>query len=134
MRLAYAALLFALTGGASVASDDARIDYLLYCRGCHLADGTSVPPDVPSLVDEIGRIVSLPGGRDYVVRVPGVAHSDLNDEKLAAVLNWVLTEFNANTLPADFEPYTADYVGRTRKLVLKDPLRHREKLLQGITE
>ena len=134
MRASFAALLFVLTSSTSAASDDARIDYLLYCRGCHLANGTSVPPDVPTLVDEIGRIVSVPGGRDYIVRVPGVAHSDLNDEKLAAVLNWVLQEFNASTLPADFEPYTADYVGKTRKMVLKDPLRYRAELLRGDVE
>ena len=130
MRCIVATLLLAAASATCVASDNARIDYLLYCRGCHLADGTSLPPIVPTLVDEIGRIVALPGGREYIVRVPGVAHSDLSDARLAAVLNWVMTELNATTMPASFEPYTAEYVGATRKLVLKDPLRHRAQLVK----
>ena len=35
------------------AADDAQARYLLHCRGCHLANGTGVPPEVPTLVNEI---------------------------------------------------------------------------------
>lgn len=107
---------------------DTRADYLLHCSGCHLPDGRSVPPDVPTLQDEIGRIVSLPEGRNYIVRVPGAAQTPLNDKELAAVLNWVLAEFNAKTLPADFTPLTENEVREARKYVLADPLRMRAAL------
>lgn len=114
---------------AHPASADPKTDYLLYCRGCHLADGTSVPPEVPTLVNEVGKLLSVPGGREYIVRVPGVSQADLDDEDLAAVLNWVLREFNSATLPPDFQPYSAEYVRNARKKVLADPLRYRAELL-----
>ena len=114
---------------AGYASADPKTDYLLYCRGCHLANGESVPPDVPTLVDEIGRIVSVPGGREYIIRVPGVSQTAMNDEQLAAVLNWVLAEFNAETLPDNFPPYTAEEVGEARVKLLIDPLKYRASLL-----
>jgi mono/diheme cytochrome c family protein len=124
-------LLLACTAVCNVASADAETDYLLHCRGCHLPDGSSVPPEVPSLRDEIGRIVAIAAGRDYVIRVPGVAQSSLADQQLADVLNWVLTEFNANTLPQDFKPFTAKEVGDARNNVLPDPVRHRAEIWQA---
>jgi hypothetical protein len=120
--------LLALFAGASLAYADPGTDYLLHCRGCHLPDGSSVPPEVPTLRDEIGRIVATPAGRDYVIRVPGVAQSSLGDKELAAVLNWVLTEFNATTLPAGFKPFGEKEVGEARKRVLADPLKVRAKI------
>ena len=114
---------------AGSASADPRTDYLLYCRGCHLINGNGVPPDVPSLHDELGRILSVPGGREYLVRVPGVSQNAMTDKELAAVLNWVLGEFNADTLPRDFKPYTREEVAEARSKVLIDPLRYRAALL-----
>ncbi len=52
----------------------------------------------------------------------------LNDAELAAVINWVLTEFNSVTLANDFQPLTAAEVGRARSNVLMDPLKFRAKL------
>ncbi len=117
-----------LLAGVAEASDDAQARYLLHCRGCHLADGTGVAPDVPTLVDEIGRLVAPPAGREYVVRVPGVSQSALNDAELAVVLNWILETFNADTLPADFRSYSADEIADARKKVLADPLTYRRSL------
>ena len=117
------------------AADDAQAKYLLHCRGCHLANGTGVPPDVPTLVDEIGRLVATPVGREYVVRVPGVSQSALDDAGLAVVLNWILETFNTDTLPADFRPYSAVEITEARKKVLADPLKYRRTLrLNGARE
>ena len=114
MRVTALALLLGLACSAS-ADDDVRTNYLFACRGCHLADGRGVPPDVPTLRDTLGDIVARKGGREYLVRVPGVLQSRLDDEALAAVLNYILTEFNADTLPADFKPYSAREVSRERQ-------------------
>ena len=122
-------LMLSLAACATSAADP-QTDYLLYCRGCHLANGESVPPDVPTLVDEIGRIVSVPGGREYVIRVPGVSQTAMNDEQLADVLNWVLAEFNADTTPTNFKPYDAEEVGEARVKLLIDPLKYRVTLLE----
>lgn len=107
---------------------DARIDYLLHCAGCHLPDASGSPPEVPPLANELGRIVAIPGGRDYVVRVPGASQAPINDRALAEVINWLLAEFNGTTLPAAFEPLTAEEVHRSRVNVLADPIKHRDAL------
>lgn len=107
---------------------DPRTLYLLHCSGCHRVDGTGVDPVVPSLHNELGRIVASPKGRDYMVRVPGASQAPISDAQLAEVVNWILTEFNADTLASDFKPLTAKEVTRARKRVLADPLKYREEL------
>jgi hypothetical protein len=110
---------------------DAHADYLLYCRGCHLHTGDAVPAaNVPSL-QALAPLVKTPAGREYIVRVPGVSQTPMDDERLAAVLNWVLESFNGDTLPDDFEPYTAEEVAEARVKVLKDPLKTRAEILEG---
>lgn len=123
----FGVLLLVTAGG--LAGADPRTDYLLYCRGCHLISGEGVAPDVPTLHDELGRLLTIPGGREYIVRVPGVSQNAMTDEELAAVLNWVLAEFNASTLPVDFKPYTAREVGAVRAKTLLDPLKYRASLV-----
>jgi hypothetical protein len=122
-------LLSVFAGGIAVA--DPHTDYLLYCRGCHLINGKGVPPDVPTLHDELGRLLAIPGGREYLVRVPGVSQNAMKNDELAAVLNWVLMEFNADTLPDDFQPYTEKEVATARAKLLIDPLKYRASLLNG---
>lgn len=122
-----AVLILTIAGAATA---DPKTDYLLYCRGCHLANGTGVPPEVPTLHDELGRLLSVAGGREYIIRVPGVSQTPMNDEQLAAVLNWVLAEFNAHTLPDDHNPYTAEEVAKARKKTLVDPLAYRASIVR----
>jgi len=114
-----------------LAGADPRSDYLMHCAGCHLADGSGLPPEVPSLAGPLGRIVSSPAGRDYVARVPGAAQAPLSDEALAAVLNWLLLEFNRATLPTNFQALRPGEVARSRARVLADPLRLRNELWPG---
>ena len=114
-----------------LAGADPRSDYLMHCAGCHLADGSGLPPEVPSLAGPLGRIVSSPAGRDYVARVPGAAQAPLSDEALAAVLNWLLLEFNRATLPANFQALRPGEVARSRARVLADPLKLRNELWPG---
>ena len=109
----------------------ARFDYLLHCSGCHLPDGAGSPPEVPPLRGTMGLLVATSEGRVYIARVPEVAQSPLDDEALARVLNWVLLEFNADTLPPGFQALTGDEVGAARTRVLADPLRARAAILGG---
>jgi mono/diheme cytochrome c family protein len=119
------AMLLAL---ATPSRADPRTDYLLHCGGCHLADGSGVPDKVPSLHDTLGRIVTVAQGREYLVRVPGSSQALLSDTELAAVINWVLKEFNSATLSDDFRPLTAEEVERARSNVLMDPEKFRTEL------
>jgi hypothetical protein len=104
------------------------ISYLLHCGGCHLPDGRGVPPEVPSLRDELGKLVQIPGGRDYIVRVPGASQAPIPDQELADVLNFVLMEFNKQTLAKDFEPLTESEVSASRQNILADPFKYRDQL------
>lgn len=112
----------------SAAAEEPKITYWLHCAGCHLLDGRGAPPEVPTLIEEPGRIAGLPGGREYLIRIPGVALAGIDDDRLASVLNYMLTAFSADTTPADFEPYTGDEVRPLRQRVYKDPLRRRSEI------
>ncbi|MEQ8955885.1 MAG: cytochrome c [Gammaproteobacteria bacterium] len=102
-----------------------RTNYLLYCSGCHRPDGHGKPPNVPTLHHELGRMMTVPQMRAYLVQVPGSSQAPLTDAELTSVINWVLTEFNASTLPPGFEPLSAAEVTAARKDVLADPLKYR---------
>ena len=71
----------------------ARADFALRCRGCHGFAGEGTPGHVPRLDGFVGLFTQVPGGRDYLMRVPGVARSALDDARLAAVLNFMLATY-----------------------------------------
>lgn len=123
-------LSVALSLCSVAAHADQRAIYMLHCGGCHLADGRGTPPEVPSLRDDLGRMVQVEGGRDYLVRVPGAAQSPLTDEQLAHTLNWILSEFNAATLGPDFTKLSAAEVAAARARILADPLKYRKQIWQ----
>jgi cytochrome c553 len=107
---------------------DPRSDYLMHCAGCHLPDARGVPPYVPSLAGPLGRLAASAEGRDYIARVPGAAQAPISDEQLAAVFNWLLSEYNRDTLPRNFEPLRGTEIASSRARVLADPLKLRREL------
>jgi mono/diheme cytochrome c family protein len=117
-----------LACAAAPVAADPRADYLMHCAGCHLADGSGSPPEVPSLAGPLGYIAASAEGRDYLARVPGAAQAPISDDALAAVLNWVLLEFNRATLPPGFRPLRGAEVARSRAQVLADPVKRRREL------
>jgi hypothetical protein len=102
-----------------------RINYLLYCTGCHGTTGEGSHPNVPTLVNELGRMMQVPEMRDYLVQIPGASSAPIDDSQLTDVINWILTEFNADTLPPNFKPLSEAEVTAARKNVLADPLKYR---------
>lgn len=119
----------AATVAAAPAADPPSITYLLYCGGCHLRDGSGTPPEVPTLHSQPGIIEAMPGGRDYLIRVPGAAHAPMTDMELASVTNYLLETFSSDTLAEDFQPYTAAEVAAYRRNILADPLARRAEIL-----
>ena len=126
--LLLAAILF--IAAPSVRADP-KTDYLLHCSGCHLPDGRGHSPAVPTLHDVIGRLVAEPSGRSYIVRVPGASQVPINDKKLTELVNWILMEFNSDTLPDNFKPLTVNEVKRARSQVLADPVKYRAEHFPG---
>lgn len=92
-RVAFGAGLALSVAAAMNASPPPGEDYLLHCSGCHHADGAGVPDVVPPL-SGLAPFLSSPAGRAYLVRVPGVAQASLDDERLAALLNWMMREMS----------------------------------------
>jgi len=109
-----------------------RILYMLECQGCHLPDGRGVPGGVPDLRGRLGRFVTVPGGREYLVRVPGSAQSSLDDAELAAVLDWMIREFGPPEVAARLVPFSAEEVARHRRRPLTDVGAARRELLHRI--
>lgn len=97
----------------------ARQHYMLQCQGCHRPDGTGTMATAPPMTGVVGRFLQVPGGREYLARVPGVATAALSDRDLAELVNWTLYRFDAANVPADFKPYTAEEVGALRRRPLR---------------
>jgi hypothetical protein len=73
----------------------------------------------PSVAGTVSRFLSVERGREYLVRVPGVATSPLTDADLAELLNWMLWRFDPEHIPADFPAFSATEVGELRKRPLR---------------
>jgi hypothetical protein len=93
--------------------------YMLNCWGCHRPHGEGIPGTAPPLKDA-ADFLRVPGGREYLIAVPGVALSPLSDAQTAEVMNWILRSFSADQMPPDFKPYTTDEIARSRKTRLMD--------------
>jgi hypothetical protein len=93
--------------------------WTLNCQGCHRPDGTGSAGTTPSLAGTVGRFLTVPGGREYLGRVPGVATSPLSNADLSELMNWMLWRFDKEHVPADFQPFTAAELGRLRSSPLR---------------
>ncbi len=129
-RAALLALLLAATPAGLRA--DPALDYVLNCQGCHLPDGAGTPGKVPPLKDHVARFLLLPEGRAFLVQVPGVARSALPDDRIAALLNWLVLRFDPNHVPNNFKPYTSDEVGRLHRHPRAEVAAYRRDLLGRI--
>lgn len=89
-------------------------NYMLHCQGCHRPDGSGLPGEVPDLRGQVARFLAAPGGREFLVQVPGAANAPLSNADLAALLDWLLRRFDPAHVPADLVPYGAEEVGALR--------------------
>jgi mono/diheme cytochrome c family protein len=106
--------------------------YTLHCSGCHGAAGHGVPErGIPDLHDA-GLYAGLPAGRAYLAQVPGLTQSRLDNPTAARMLNYVLTHFSADNLPADFHPYTTAEIATLRGQTVSDAPTRRQALLAAI--
>jgi len=132
--LSRSVLLAILCGTPAFAGSAAQL-YTMNCWGCHSPHAEGIPGSVPRLAHSMGYFLYLPEGRTYLVRVPGVANSPLNDQQIADVLNWMLETFSKNELPKDFAPYTVDDIRTHRPhplLNVKDTRRGLAKQLAAM--
>lgn len=108
--------------------------YVVHCAGCHGRDGAgSVTGNVPDM-RQLGRFLRVPGGREFVVSVPGVMGSGLSDTQVAEVTNWVLATLARDSVPEGHVPYVGAEVQRARATPLVDVAAARGRIVQEARE
>ena len=125
------ALTFTLTAQAADrdAAARARLNYMQYCAGCHLANGQGAPEKgIPSMRGGIlGTFLGTPEGRAYLLQVPGVTNTPLDNASTAQLMNWVIRQFKDNDqVVTEFD---AQDVAQGRAHRLSDPALTRARLL-----
>lgn len=123
MKPFVAGFVFCLAASSVSADGFEEHDFILNCTGCHQVTGSG-SATVPSLHD-MTELANKAGARAYFIRVPGVSHAPLSNERLAALMNWVLKRFTGK---APKPHYTAKEVSELRKRPFFDPFAERAKL------
>lgn len=131
MKRLLSSLILALAAGVAGAADGKAV-YDANCAACHQPDGAGALGLAPPLAGTLGKRMAVPEGRKYLpgiviaglagkIQSKGVMYEGImpnwqqfSDAELAAVLNHVLTTFNAAELPADFKPIEADELAAAR--------------------
>jgi mono/diheme cytochrome c family protein len=108
-----AAVALALVAAAGAHAESPQNLYTLNCWGCHRDQGEGIPGTAPPLRDA-ADFLKVPGGRAYLIAVPGVAQSSLDDADTAEVMNWILENFSKGRMPAHFQPYSAAEIHHSR--------------------
>ena len=137
--LAAAALLFSI---ASVQAQPAlpllttpQSDYVEHCSGCHGMQGNSAPAPIPVLRDRVGYFMCTREGRDYLIRLPNVAYSAIDDnQELADMMNFVVFGLGGSSAPRAAKPFTAAEVARLRRdaLATQSLILARTKVVAGL--
>jgi len=112
----------------------AHQDYILKCQGCHRPDGGGDDRSNPPMRGVVARFLTVPGGRAFIGQVPGVATVDLDDDRLADLVNWTLHTFDAEHLPQDFQPYSATEIAALRRHPIRlNRVATRARLVEGFS-
>lgn len=135
-----AALSLALLAGTSWAGGGSpQVNYMLHCSGCHGPNGAGSPADgIPDMRGTLGQFLKAPGGREFLIQVPGTSQTSLGDADVAVLMNWMLKRFSAAEVPAGTPPYTEAEVRRLRAEYLADVPAVRDRIVatlksQGIS-
>jgi len=117
-------------------ADDHRasVNYMIHCQGCHLPDAIGFSGKVPRMKNFVGYFLHSKEGREFVIRVPGVATASLPDDELAELMNWLLLTHSAEQLPDTFEPFSVEEVGALRPDLEGNPDKTRMRILEKIAE
>ena len=116
-------------------TDQARFDWVLQCQGCHGPKGEGLAKrDVPKLQDEVSKFLLVDGGRDFIVRVPGVSGSPLSDDRLADLLNWMLVSLDPGNLRENWKNFSAHEIQALRSKPLRTEIEDKRTSLMAQIE
>jgi len=128
------ALLLSAACNISCAEEGRRSGDSLFtqhCSGCHGLNGNggSATSGIPSFRDFIGAFADDEAGRTYVLHVPGVVNTNLDDEVIASVMNYVMTTWGGTSLPRDYRAFTKDEVAVRRQYAVADVVALRREIV-----
>jgi hypothetical protein len=131
---AFAAIACVLTLGRPADAATARTNYMERCGGCHGLEGHSASKLVPQLKDRAGYFLCTQEGRNYVARLPNIVFSNLGNEDLAALLNFVMFEIGGGSAPVNAVGFSAAEMGRSRQdpLTTVNLLTFRERVVSNL--
>jgi mono/diheme cytochrome c family protein len=117
-------------------ADDQRasVNYMIHCQGCHLPEAVGFAGKVPRMKDFVGYFLHSKEGREFVIRVPGVATSSLADDELTEMMNWLLLTYSADQLPKPFVPFSTEEVAALRPDLEANPEKTRMRILGKIAQ
>ena len=126
------ALAMGLVPVASADDQRARVNYMIHCQGCHLPEAVGFAGKVPRMNGFAGYFLHSQEGREFLIRVPGVATSSLADDQLTELMNWLLLTYSAGQLPEPFVPFSVAEVAALRPDLEADPEKTRMRILRQI--
>jgi len=131
-RVVVGALAVGLVFAANADDQRARVNYMIHCQGCHLPEAVGFAGHVPRMKDFVGYFLHSQEGREFIVRVPGVATSSLPDDELTEMMNWLLLTYSADQLPKPFVPFSTEEVAALRPDLEANPEKTRMRILGRI--
>lgn len=102
-------------------------NYILKCSGCHDMDGSgSAAGGIPPLPGYLGTFMNDADGRSYLMHVPGVIASGLNDKQLAVLMNYL----NQKWGDAQATPFSEAEVQQLRARPVDDVVKFRREMVR----
>ena len=133
-RCLVVALAMGLIPVAAADDQRARVNYLIHCQGCHLPEAVGFAGKVPRMNGFVGYFLHSQEGREFIIRVPGVATSSLADDQLTELMNWLLLTYSAEQLPEPFVPFAVAEVAALRPDLETNPEKTRMRVLRQIAQ
>jgi mono/diheme cytochrome c family protein len=103
------------TAAAQTTPTSAKSDYLGQCGGCHGLQGDTSPAPVPVLRGRVGYFMRSAAGRNYLIRLPNVSRARVDDDALAAMMNFVVAAMGPDSGPAKIKRFSAEEVRKLRQ-------------------
>jgi hypothetical protein len=113
---------------------DPNINFMMECQGCHSVDGSGQGDVIPTLKNNMAKFLTVPGGREFLVQVPGAAQAPLSNAETADILNWMLRRFGPQDIAEKYAPYTEEEVAALRKTPLTEVKQKRAALVKLIEQ
>ena len=114
---------------ASANNLTAGTDYVLRCSGCHGTDGSGhEAAGIPDFRNQVGVFAEDNEGRTYLLHVPGVVNSSLDNDRIAAVLNYIMRTWAGASLKMALQNFTSQEVAARREQVVSDVVAMRRQI------